>query len=218
MGQGYKKLTCLVLSFDKMSINQSLSALNPASCLSQAFLLLLKCSLCLCFFLPSCLLVVFLVFLSRLCVSLFNGSLSLTAITPSLYFSHWLLSIAHFSSSLLSFPSFMGFFSSSDSSYLRSLLPSSASPCLSHPLCYVCCLAALSFTCQLRSGLWSSNMTNCPLIHLHSHTHASVHTLVESLQLSPFFLCLSLISCWSVLISVKVMWLCSPTYSEHKIL
>lgn len=46
----------------------------------------------------------------------------------------------------------------------------------SHPLCYVCCLAALSFTCQLGSGLWSSNMTNCPLIHLHSRTHRSAHT------------------------------------------
>lgn len=44
-------------------------------------------------------------------------------------------------------------------------------PPASLSLCYVCCLAALSFTCQLGSGLWSSNMTNCPLIHIHAHTH-----------------------------------------------
>lgn len=148
------------LSFDKMPINQSLSPVNLNSCLSQAFHFAQIHTLSLSFHRASCL-------FSSLPVSVFNGSSSddylpiplfLTLTSCSSLFPHLPLSI--FLSTGLPL----------------SLLPPvclsrppSLSPSLTRPLCYVCCLAALSFTCQLGSGLWSSNMTNCPLIHTHTH-------------------------------------------------
>lgn len=174
MGWWYEKLTRSVRSFDKMPINQSLSPVNLNPFLSQAFSFARIHPLSRLAAVPRP------VFLSRPPVSLFNGSVTLTTTPhpppPSLYFSHsFYVHPSFFISHTLPFSSrFFFFLCPSVAPYLR-CLPTASSPL---SLCYVCCLAALSFTCQLGSGLWSSNMTNCPLIHLHArrHTRRSAHT------------------------------------------
>lgn len=136
------------LSCDKMSINLSLLPVNLNS-----FLLLLIIPLS--FHLVSYLFSSYAV----ICQFLFLMTSLLATISPSFNFHP-------------------------HSSPPYSLILSSPNLCappllfLSPPLCYVCCLAALSFTCQLRSGLQSSNMTNCPVIysHKHQHMHKYKHT------------------------------------------
>lgn len=91
-----------------------------------------------------------------------NGSPALKTTFNSIYSSH-LFHVTLLSSPTVSCCLYCSLISTA------SLSPPSFS--LSPSLCYVCCLAALSFTCQLGSGLWSSNMTNCPLIHTHARRH-----------------------------------------------
>lgn len=95
---------------------------------------------------------------------LFNGSPALKRTFNSIYSSH-LFHVTLLSSPIVSCCLYCSLISTAPLSLTLSLSP------LSPSLCYVCCLAALSFTCQLGSGLWSSNMTNCPLIHTHARRH-----------------------------------------------
>ena len=190
----YEKLTRSVCSFDKMPINQSLSPVNLNPFLSQAFSFARIHPLSRLPAAPRP------VFLSRPPVSLFNGSVTLTPPPPppaprpppfpfsSLWFPSLFFPLPPLCLTLLLCPSLflhlphasilfrIFFFFLPIGRPLSPLPPDCLSPSLS--LCYVCCLAALSFTCQLGSGLWSSNMTNCPLIHLHArrHTRRSAHT------------------------------------------
>lgn len=150
-----------------MAINQSLSLVNLDSSRSQAFCSAQTHTLSL----PIMPLLVF----CTACVS-FKRLSNYPRLPPHPSSSHtYLMSVSLSSAPTLShclhFISFLFF------------CPLSPLPPASLSLCYVCCLAALSFTCQLGSGLWSSNMTNCPLIHLHAHTH----TLVASFSFSLVF-------------------------------
>lgn len=118
--------------------------------------------------------------------SLSPVNLSSSLFLPSFLFCPSSLSISHF---------FVFFFSGSLTLttiplFLTLTLLSSLFPHLPHSLSnspFICLLdfpaaslslSALSFTCQLGSTLWSSNMTNCPLIHLYKHTDAHTDTSV----------------------------------------
>lgn len=118
--------------------------------------------------------------------SLSPVNLSSSLFLPSFLFCPSSLSISHF---------FVFFFSGSltlttNPLFLTLTLLSSLFPHLPHSLSnspFICLLdfpaaslslSARSFTCQLGSRLWSSNMTNCPLIHLYKHTDAHTDTSV----------------------------------------
>lgn len=124
--------------------------------------------------------------------SLSPVNLSSSLFLPSFLFCPSSLSISHFLCLLTVF-----FFSGSltlttISLFLTLTLLSSLFPHLPHSLSnspFICLLdfpaaslslslSALSFTCQLGSRLWSSNMTNCPLIHLYKHTDARTDTSI----------------------------------------
>lgn len=96
MKQWYEKLTCSVLSFDKMSINQSLSCVYLTSCLSQSLQLILSVPIMAHCCFPSLV----------LHVSLFNGSNSDT-VASFLQFSHSLFAHPSFLISCMLFPYYL---------------------------------------------------------------------------------------------------------------